>query len=373
MIIGIPKEIKDNEFRVALVPEGAGKLTKAGHTVLIEKNAGIGSGISDEEFMAKGAKIVATAKEVFSSSELIVKVKEPIKEEFQLLCKGQMLFTFLHLAAKRELANILLEKKITAIGYETVEVEANGKTLTPILSPMSEVAGKLATQFGAEFLLKSNGGQGILLSGVNGKMRGFVVIIGAGIVGINAAKIALGLGARVVILDINKENLDAAEKELPELKTLLSTEENIEQNVIKADLLIGAVHIPGARTPIIVKKKLVEKMKKGSVILDVAVDQGGCIETIRPTTHSDPTYLVSGVIHYGVTNMPGAVPRSSTFALTDITLPYVLTLAKSASVSKAIDNKEELKKGINTYLGNLTNKATSKALDLPFTALDTLL
>ncbi|MDH4227059.1 MAG: alanine dehydrogenase [Deltaproteobacteria bacterium] len=362
MIIGVPKEIKDNEYRVALIPSGARALIEAGHDVLIEKNAGTESGFPDEDYLSIGAKIVATAKEAYSA-DMVVKVKEPLESEYVYLRPGLILFTFLHLASNRKLLDELVLKKVSAIAYETVETP--DKRL-PILKPMSEVAGRLSVQLGAEYLMRHHGGRGILLEGATGVERGSVVIIGAGIVGQNAAKTALGLGADTLVLDSNPDKLGHIEDMfLGRIKTLISNSHNIEHAVMGADLLVGAVHIPGARTPILVKKELVKKMKKGSIITDVAVDQGGCVETIRPTTHSSPTYVVDGVIHYGVANMPGAVPRTSTIALTNVTLSYLLKLA-NLGVQKAAMEDSAILCGINTLNGKITNRNLAASFGLEY-------
>ena len=370
MIIGVPKEIKDNEFRVAMTPSGTEALVKDGHTVLIEKGAGLGSSFTDEEFTEAGAEIIATAAELFQRSELIVKVKEPLPSEHKYLREDLTLFTFLHLAANKDLALALSKSKATAIAYETVG-EHDGSM--PILRPMSEVAGKLAVQIGADCLLKTQGGRGVLLGGVTNVERGNVVIIGAGTVGVNALQIAFGLGANVTIIDLNKDNLSEIDEVFGGMvTTVASTPENIEKAVLDCDLLIGAVHIAGARTPVLVPKTLVKKMKKGSVILDIAVDQGGCVETIHPTTHTNPTYEVDGVIHYGVSNMPGAVPRTSTLALTSVTLPFIQMLANDG-ITKALKGNSSLKTGLNLMGGKVCHKAVAEATTLPFTSPDELI
>ncbi|VAV85038.1 Alanine dehydrogenase [hydrothermal vent metagenome] len=364
MIIGVPKEIKDNEYRVAMTPSGVQTLTSSGHTVLIEKGAGIGSSFTDEQYVAAGATIIASAKELFASSELIVKVKEPMASEHKYLRAELTLFTFLHLAANKELAAALAAGKTTAIAYETVG-EHDGSM--PILRPMSEVAGKLAVQIGADCLLKTRGGRGVLLGGVTNVERGKVVIIGAGTVGVNALQVAFGLGASVTIIDLSKDNLAEIDEVFGGMvETRESTPENIEEAILDCDLLIGAVHIAGARTPVLVPETLVKKMKKGSVILDIAVDQGGCVETIRPTTHSEPTYEVHGVVHYGVSNMPGAVPRTSTLALTNITLPFIQKLA-DGGIRKTLKTDPSLKSGLNIMEGKVCHKAVAEATGLPFT------
>ncbi|MFZ3072356.1 MAG: alanine dehydrogenase [Thermodesulfobacteriota bacterium] len=367
MIVGVPKEIKDNEFRVAMVPSGVRALKDSGHRALIETNAGLGAGISDDEYQAAGAEILKSPKEVFSGADIIVKVKEPLPPEYGYLREGLIVFTFFHLATKKELAEALVKNKVIAIAYETVE-EKNGNL--PLLKPMSEVAGKLSVQVGAQFLMKQYGGRGVLLGGVPGVERGSVVILGAGTVGINAAKVAVGLGAEVTVIDVNTERFRHLDDIFgSRVKTLMSNAYNIERAVVGADLLIGATHIPGAKTPRLVSKALVSRMKKGSVIVDVAVDQGGCVETIRPTTHSEPTYEEDGVIHYGVANMPGAVPRTSTFALTNATLPYVLKLA-NLGFKKAVEGDSALFNGVNAHKGVLCNKNVSEALGMEYKGLE---
>ncbi len=370
MIIGLPKEIKDNEYRVAMVPSGLRAAVEAGHTVLVERGAGFGSDISDEEFEGAGAEMVATAEELFSRSDLVVKVKEPQPVEYAFLREGLIVLTFFHLAADRGLLDILLKTKTTAIAYETLKLADRSM---PILEPMSEVAGRLAVQIGAHYLLRSSGGRGVLLSGVPGVEKGEVLIIGAGTVGQNAIKIASGLDAEVTVLDTDLEKL----RHIDELygsrvNTLLSNTANIEEAVAKCDLLIGAVHIPGARTPKIVTREMVKTMKKGSVVIDVAVDQGGSVETICATTHSDPVYVSDGVLHYGVTNMPGSVPRTSTYALTNATLPYLLALSESG-LKAALLAAPALITAVNTYNGHLTNRAVAESFDLSFTELSEIL
>lgn len=362
MITGVPKEIKDNEFRVGLVPAGARALKEAGHTVLVERGAGLGSAIEDSEYTAAGAEIV-TAEEAWSRSSLVVKVKEPRPEEYKYLKPGLSVFTFFHLAADQRLADELINKNVAAIAYETLELD--DRTL-PILAPMSEVAGRLAVQAGAYHLLKSHGGRGVLLSGAPGVEAGSVVILGGGVVGVNAARIAVGLGARVTILDTNAAKLRYIDDLFgSRVQTLYSNSHNIEESISQCDLLVGAVHIPGLRTPRLVKRDMLGLMKKGSVIVDVSVDQGGCIETIRPTTHSDPVYEVDGVIHYGVANMPGAVPRTSTFALTNATLPYLLMLA-NLGTKRAAETSIPLKKALNIIDAKVVNRNVADSLGRPY-------
>ncbi|MBI1822341.1 MAG: alanine dehydrogenase [Nitrospirae bacterium] len=362
MIIGVPKEIKIHEYRVAITPYGVRKLAESGHAVFIEKGAGEGSGFSDEEFSAAGAKL-ASKKDLFGQAELILKVKEPLPDEVSFFRKGQLLFTYLHLASSPALAHALIESHITGIAYETIQLSDG--TL-PLLIPMSEIAGRLSIQVGAFYLQKVYGGKGILLSGLAGVARGEVVILGAGTVGSNAARMAVGLGANVTVLDQQTDPLRRLDQEFKEsIHTLFSYPEIVKEQVIKADLLIGAALIPGARAPFLVSKALIGKMKKGSVVVDVSVDQGGCFETTRPTTHKDPVYEVGGVIHYAVTNMPGAVPRTSTLALTQATLPYLLSLA-GKGLKKAIQEDKALFKGVNFSGGKVTHPAVAEALSCPY-------
>lgn len=359
MIIGVPKEIKNNENRVALTPAGVHSLIEHGHTVYVELNAGIGSGIGNEKYIEAGASVLETADEVFDYADMIMKVKEPVPEEYDRLKEGQILFTYLHLAPNKELTDLLVQKKIAAIAYETVQLEDGS---LPLLTPMSEVAGRMATQVGAYMLQKYTGGSGVLLGGVPGVMPGQVVIVGGGVVGINAAKMAVGLGAQVTILDISKKRLDYIDDIFHgRIATLYSNPYNIAQAVEKADLLVGAVLITGAKAPILVTEEMVMSMKEGSVIVDVAIDQGGSIETIdRITTHDNPSYVKHGVVHYSVANMPGAVPRTSTFALTGVTLPYALQLANKG-FAEAIKGDKALALGVNTYKGHVTYDHVAEA------------
>lgn len=357
MVIGVPKEIKDNEYRVSVTPSGALALKEAGCRVLVETNAGAGSSFDDAQYREAGAEIFP-AEEVWKAAELIVKVKEPRPEEYGYFRDGLIIFTFLHLAAEPSLAGALVKSNVTAIAYETIETDDRR---TPILAPMSEVAGRLSVQIGANYLLKPNHGQGVLLSGVPGVPCGVVTILGAGMAGANAARVAVGLGAEVTVIDTNIERFRHLEGMFgARIKTLYSNSYNIGRAVKAADLLIGSAHIPGARTPRLVTQEMVASMKKGSVIVDVSVDQGGCVETIRPTTHSNPVYEVGGVIHYGVANMPGAVPRTSTFALTNVTLPYLLKIA-ALGLKEAANNDPALKKGINVHQGAITHRAAALA------------
>ena len=357
MNVGVPREIKPGEQRVALTPAGALALIDAGHAVVVERAAGTGSGIADSEYAAVGAKI-GSADDAWAA-ELVLKVKEPIAEEYRRLRPGLILFTYLHLAADRDLAEALEASETTAIGYETVQ-RADGAL--PLLTPMSEVAGRLAVQEGAYYLGKARGGRGILLPGVPGVPPGNVVILGAGTAGLNAARMAAGLGADVSILDINLERLRAVDELFRgQVVTLASNAFNVAQVAVRADLLIGAVLVPGARAPRLVSERLVADMKDGAVIVDVAVDQGGCIETIRPTTLLDPVYLVSDVVHYGVANMPALVPRTSTFALANATLPYVLQLAAKGA-DRAVRDSAELARGVNLWRGAHVHPAVAEAL-----------
>ena len=369
MIIGVPRELKSGEQRVALTPPGARALVEGRHRVVVERGAGLGSSIRDEEYTREGATL-ASVEEVWKQAELILKVKEPLPEEYPRMRPGQILFTYLHLAPAPELARALQAAQVIAIAYETVQ-RPDG-TL-PLLAPMSEVAGRLSVQEGAFFLTKARGGRGILLAGVPGGPPGNIVVLGAGTVGVNAARIALGLGADVSILDINLDRLRAVDDLFHgRVITLVSNSFNISQVLRRADLLVGAVLVTGARAPVLVTKEMVASMKEGSVIVDVAVDQGGTVETIRPTTLLDPTYLVSGVVHYGVANMPALVPRTSTFALTNATLPYVLELA-GKGLTAAVRDNAPLAKGVNIWRGRIAHPAVAEALGEPATELQTLL
>ncbi len=363
MIVGVPKEIKNNEYRVALVPAGIRTLVENGHQVIVQHTAGEGAGISDAEYEAAGAKIVPNSDIVFKEADMIIKVKEPLPQEYPMLRNGQLLFTYLHLAPAPELTKALLRQKIVGIAYETVQLD-NG-TL-PLLIPMSEIAGKLAVQVGAHYLEKENGGSGVLLGGVPGVRPGNVTIIGGGSVGLNAAKIALGMGAHVTLLDISLEKLRYLDDVLGGRITLLSSNShNIEQSVIDADLVVGGVLVPGARAKKLVTRNMISQMRKGSVMVDVAIDQGGCFETSVPTSFDNPVFLVDGVIQYCVANMPGCVARTSTFALTNATFPYTLKLA-NIGYEAALKQDPALKSGLNVYKGNLTNKAVAEALDLKY-------
>lgn len=370
IVVGVPKEIKNNENRVALTPGGAGMLQMSGHRVLVEAGAGLGSGFSDADYKQEGAMILPRAEDVWAQSDMIMKVKEPLPAEYGYFKEGQILFTYLHLAAAGDLATQLLEKKVTGIAYETIQLP-NGSL--PLLTPMSEVAGRMSVQIGAHYLEKFYGGRGILLGGVPGVPPADVIILGGGIVGTNAAKMALGLGANVVIIERSADRMRALDDIFGgHLRTLMSNPYNIASAVQKADLLIGAVLIPGARAPRLVTAAMVQSMKPGAVIVDVAVDQGGSIETIdRVTTHSDPTYEKHGVLHYAVANMPGAVPRTSTLALTNVTLPYALELANKG-FAQAMAENYTLQLGVNTYKGNVTHPAVAEALGMTYTKLTDL-
>ncbi len=369
MIIGVPKEIKDNEYRVALPPGGARQLSEAGHQVLVETGAGEGSGFSDAQYEAAGAKIVPTNAQAWSA-QMVVKVKEPQPSEYEFMRPDLVLFTYLHLAAEERLTREMMARGLTGIAYETVELP-NGHL--PLLTPMSEVAGRMAIQVGAHYLEKMNGGRGKLLGGVPGVRAADVVIIGAGVVGTNAAQMALGMGAHVIIVDINLDRLRYLSEVLPgRLTTLSSNPLNISEAVRRADLLVGAVLIKGAKAPKLVTHQMISSMNPGSVVVDVAVDQGGCIETTCPTTHSNPTFLVDGVVHYCVANMPGAVPRTSTYGLSNATLPYMVRLANQGAEA-AIQADPALAKGVNTYQGKITYAAVAEAFDLAYTPLETLL
>jgi alanine dehydrogenase len=370
MVIGVPKELMDKEFRVAMVPSGVKALVDAGHSVVLQGGAGMGSGIADDEYTAVGAETVDTLEDVYMRSDMVVKVKEPLPEEYPFLKEGLIVFSFLHLAPLPELTDVLIKSGCTAIGYETVELPDGG---LPILLPMSEVAGRLSVQVGAHYLLSPNGGRGVLLGGVPGVESGKVVILGGGTVGLNAAKVAVGMGAEVTVIDKNLDRFIYIDDLFDgRVKTLASNTYNIEHAVSDCDMLIGAVHVTGAMTPVLVTREMVASMRDGSVIVDVSVDQGGCIETARPTTHSEPVYEVDGVIHYCVGNIPGAVPRTSTFALTNATLPYILALA-NLGFSRAVKGDAALARGVNVCRGKITCKPVADAQGKSATPIDTLL
>jgi alanine dehydrogenase len=362
MRIGVPRETKTMEYRVGLVPDAVRALTRAGHQILVERGAGQGSGFSDESFSQAGASLVSR-EEAWSQPEMIVKVKEPQADEVGYLRRGQVLFTYLHLAANPPLARALLDSGVIGIAYETIQ---NPDVTFPVLAPMSEVAGRLAVQVGVALLQRDRGGKGLLLGGVPGVMRGRVCVLGGGIVGINAVRVAHALGAEVDVLDIDLRRLTYLYDIFHgELNTLYASTAAIERSVIEADLLIGAVYVNGRRAPVLVDEALVKRMEPGSVIVDVAVDQGGCIETIHPTTHADPTYLVHGVIHYGVSNMPGAVPRTATIALTNTTVPFVERIA-GKGVEAAVRADAALARGANVWEGKLVHRGVAESLGLPY-------
>lgn len=367
MIVGVPKEVKTDEYRVAITPAGVQSFIEAGHQVLIEQRAGEGSGFSDWEYIESGAQIVETAEEVWSKAEMIIKVKEPQPEEYPYFREGLILFTFLHLAAEPELTKRLCDRGVTAIAYETIQLPDQS---LPLLTPMSEIAGRMAVQAGAQFLEKRHGGKGILLSGVPGVKPGKVTIIGGGTVGLNAAKIAMGYGAEVTILDIHAARLRHIDDLFfGRIHTLISTPYHIAQIIQETDLLIGAVLIPGRKAPHLVTEEMVQTMAPGSVIVDVSVDQGGSIATIdRATTHRDPVYEKFGVLHYAVANIPGAVPRTATLALTAVTLPYILEIANQG-LMLAVQQNSALAKGVNVYQGKITNQAVAESLGFPFHSL----
>jgi len=359
MRIGVAKEIKNREHRVGLVPGGVRALVKAKHTVFIERGAGLGSGITDEEYKAAGAVLVGDKKKLFADSEMIVKVKEPLPAEYGLFHEGQILYTYLHLAAEPKLVAALRKKKVKAVAYETIQLKDGS---LPLLTPMSEVAGRMSVQLGAHYLEKHNGGRGVLLGGVPGVYRGTVAVIGGGVVGINAAKIAIGMGARVHVLDVSQARLAYLDDVFGNsVTTLMSHDENIQLAVLKADLVIGAVLIPGARAPHLVTEALVKQMKPGSVIVDVAVDQGGCVETAHVTSHDKPVLVKHGVLHYAVPNIPGAVSNTSTYALTNVTLKYALDIGRHG-LEEAVRRDPALYKGVNVYKGEVTYKAVAEAV-----------
>ena len=363
MVIGVPKEIKEQEQRIALVPSAAELLTKRGHTVLVEKSAGVGSGYPDEEYRKAGAEIVDLAKDVFARADMIVKVKEPLPAEFPLLRKGQILFTYLHLAASKALTDALLKSGVTAVAYETIQV---GNRL-PLLEPMSEIAGRMSVVMGAYFLAKHNGGSGVLLGGVPGVLPGRVVVIGGGTAGVNAARMATGLGADVTILEVDLERMRFLDITMGSAHTLYSSESHLRELMPNVDLLIGAVLVPGAKAPKLITRAMLKAMKAGSVLVDIAIDQGGCAETSRPTTHLQPTYVEERVTHYCVANMPAAYARTATQALTNITYRYVELLA-DLGLDEACKKQPALIGGINTRDGKLTCRAVAEAHGLKYEA-----
>ncbi len=370
MKIGLPKEIKDNEYRVGLVPAGVRALTDSGHSVFVEKSAGEGSGFEDANYENAGATILDTADDIWAECDMIVKVKEPIAPEYPRMRENQLLFTYLHLAPEFELTKQMLERKVTGVAYETI-TDSEGRL--PLLTPMSEVAGRMSVQVGATYLEKMNGGRGILLGGVPGVPAADVVIIGGGVVGTEAAKMAIGLGAHVTMIDKNLDRLRQLDDIfLSKIQTLASSRYQIHEAISHADLVIGAVLVVGASAPKLITRDMLKDIPNGSVLVDVAVDQGGCFETTRATTHSNPTYYEEGVLHYCVANMPGAVPRTSTFALTNATLPYALDLANKG-FEKAIIEDDGLAEGVNTFAGKLTYEAVAESQDLEFTPLESLI
>lgn len=370
MKIGLPKEIKDNEYRVGLTPAGVHALVNAGHKVFVQKTAGEGSGFPDEQYVKAGAAMLETADEIWETGDMIVKVKEPVAPEYPRMREDQLLFTYLHLAPELELTKQMMERKVTGVAYETI-TDRHGRL--PLLTPMSEVAGRMSVQVGATYLEKMNGGRGILLGGVPGVPAANVVIIGGGIVGTEAAKMAVGLGARVTIIDRNLDRLRQLDDIfLSKVQTLASSKYAIEEAISHADLVIGAVLVVGAAAPKLVTRDMLHLVPQGAVLVDVAVDQGGCFETTHATTHSNPTYYEEGVLHYCVANMPGAVPRTSTFALTNATLPYALELANKG-FEQAIKDDPGLREGVNTFAGKLTYEAVATSQGLEYTPLDTLL
>ncbi|NPA80401.1 MAG: alanine dehydrogenase [Thermotogae bacterium] len=370
MIVGVPKEIKKEEYRVAMTPAGVKELTRRGHKVLVQRTAGLGAGLKDEDYAGAGAEIVDTIEEVYERAEMIVKVKEPQPEEIPLLREGQVLFTYLHLAADENLTRALMERKIVGIAYETVETDDG---FLPLLAPMSEIAGKMAPQEGAKYLEKPFGGLGVLLGGVPGVPPAKVVVIGAGSVGMSATMVAAGMGADVTLMDINVQKMRLAEEIIPaNVKTLFSTEYTLTEAVKNADLVIGAVLRPGAKAPKLLTREILAGMKEGSVLVDVSIDQGGISEFSRPTTHDDPVFVAEGVVHYCVANMPGAVPRTSTFALTNSTLKYVIKLA-DLGWKEAVRQDKALARGVNLVFGKITHKAVAEAFGLEYTPLEEVL
>lgn len=370
MIVGVPREIVDKEYRVALTPQGAHELVQEGHRVLVEKGAGEGSSISDDDYRSAGAVIVPEAEDVYGEAELILKVKEPHKSEYRLMRESQMIFAFLHLAAHRELTEELVRRRVIGVAYETVQ-RPDGSL--PLLAPMSEVAGRMAPQVGAHYLEKMNGGRGLLLGGATGVPPANVVILGAGIVGSHAAILATGMDAHVIVMDKSVVKLRYLEHILHgRITTLISNKMNVREMVRQADLVIGAVLVPGARCPVLVEEEVVRDMRPGSVVVDVSIDQGGCVMTSRPTTHSRPVFVVHDVLHYCVGNIPGAVPRTSTFALTNVTLPYVQMIA-DMGLAEAVRRDSSLARGVNTIEGRITNRPVAEAHGLEYESLEYIL
>ncbi len=365
MIVGVPKEIKISENRVGMTEAGVKQLVAEGHTVYVEKDAGVGSGITNQDFEKAGAKILPTKADVYAKSDMIVKVKEPLPDEYELMRENQIMYTYLHLAPEPKLTKVLCDRKVKAIGYETIEMPDGS---LPLLIPMSEVAGRMATQIGAYFLQKDHGGKGILLGGVTGVARGKVTVIGGGIVGVNSAKMAIGLGAEVTILDVNRARLEYLDHIFQgRAQTLYSNVQNIEKSVAESDLLVGAVLVTGAKAPTLVSRKMIQSMQPGSVVVDVAVDQGGCIETCKPTSHVNPTFEVDGVIHYCVPNMPGVVARTSTYALTSATFKYASMIA-AMGFEDAIAKDKALYKGVNVYNGYVAYEPVARDLGMEYRA-----
>ncbi len=369
MLVGVPREIKDNENRIAIVPAGVDALVRDGHSVVVERNGGVGSGIQDKEFTDAGAEIVETHSEVFARADMIMKVKEPLPEEYGLIREDQIVFTYFHFAASRKLTDGMIDSGSVCVAYETVE---HGRTL-PLLTPMSEVAGRMSIQQGAKYLEKPQMGRGILLGGIPGVEPAMVMVIGGGVVGSNATKMAAGMGANVIVMDLDLDRLRYLDDVMPaNVTTLFSNAYNIKKVLRYADLVVGAVLIPGAKAPALVKRTDLGMMNEGAVIVDVAVDQGGCVETTKPTTHSEPTYIVDGIVHYSVANMPGAVGRTSTYGLTNVTLPYARILARDGW-QKAVASNHGIRTGANVVRGKVTYEAVAQAFDLEYTPLDTLL
>jgi alanine dehydrogenase len=370
MIIGVPKEIKNNENRVALTPAGTAELTKRGHEVYVQATAGMGSGFTDEEYVSAGAQMLPTIEDVYGKAEMIIKVKEPIEPEYELIREGQLLYTYFHFASSEALTNAMLRNKSVCLAYETVELPDRS---LPLLVPMSEVAGRMSVQEGAKYLEKTYGGRGMLLGGVPGVHPAKVLIIGGGIVGTEAAKMAAGLGADVTIMDVSLKRMRYLDDIMPaNVKTMMSNEFNIRKMVEDHDLIVGAVLIPGAKAPNLITRDMLKTMKPGTVLVDVAIDQGGCIETTRPTTHDDPTFVIDDVIHYSVANMPGAVPRTSTLALTNATLPHAIDLAEKGW-KQACREDNALKKGLNVVDGKVVYKGVAEAFGLTYYDVDSVL
>ncbi|HEX6230444.1 MAG TPA: alanine dehydrogenase [Actinomycetota bacterium] len=369
MIVGVPKEVKDSEYRVALTPEGARELARAGHRVVIEEGAGEGSSLPAERYKQAGAEFASEAAEVWRQADMILKVKEPIPDEFALMREGQILFTYLHLAAGRELTRALIDRRVLAVAYETVQDE---RRRLPLLAPMSEIAGRMAPQVGARLLEKEYGGRGVLLGGVSGVRPAKVLVLGAGMAGGNAAWIAAGMEAEVVVVDKDLDRLRYIDQiHKGRIITLMSDQLTLEQRVREADVVIGTVLIPGAKAPKLVTGEMIASMRPGSVVIDISIDQGGCVETSRMTTHSDPTYVMHDVVHYCVGNMPGAVPNTSTYALTNVTLPYALEIA-NLGLGEAVRRDPALARGVNVHAGTVTNEGVAEAHGLPYASLSTV-